>query len=89
MYHTLQFLRDRVLDLCTSPKQPLERLRVQAGGRMVAQVKPYVLDTPSGPVEVADRFFADGTSAARVRFEWFTFVDATDAGATGTPLGGC
>jgi hypothetical protein len=42
---------------------------------LVAQVRPYVLDAGGVPLEVADLFFADGTSASGVRFECFSFVD--------------
>jgi len=33
------------------------------------------METEDGPVEVADLFFADGTTTRRVRFESFSFVD--------------
>jgi hypothetical protein len=76
MYHTLQFLTDLTVDLATSPQQPLERLRIRRGSRLVAQVRPYVLETADGPVEAADLFFADGTSADGVPFACFALLDA-------------
>jgi hypothetical protein len=75
MYHTLEFLGDIVLDIAISPKLPLERLRVRRGNRLAAQVRPHVLETDAGPVEVADLFFADGSSACGVLFEQFRFID--------------
>jgi hypothetical protein len=34
-----------------------------------------VIETPGGPVEVVDLFFADGTTTRSVPFALFTFVD--------------
>jgi hypothetical protein len=62
MYHTIEFHGGLTVDLEVFPKQPLERLRIGKGSRLIAQVKPYVVETPDGPVEVADLFFADGTA---------------------------
>jgi hypothetical protein len=42
---------------------------------MQAQIKPYVIETEYGPVEVADLFFADGTTARRVPFGSFAFAE--------------
>jgi hypothetical protein len=39
------------------------------------QIKPYVMETEDGPIEVADLFFVDGTTARMVPFESFSFVD--------------
>ena len=75
MFHTIQFAGDLVLDLEISRKQPLERLLVRGGSRVRAQLKPYVVETAGGPVEVADLFFEDGTSARTVPFAGFAFVD--------------
>jgi hypothetical protein len=75
MYHTLRFIHDLTVDLAISPRQPLERLRIGKGSRLVAQVRPYVVDGDDGPVEVADLFFANGTSALGIAFANFTFAD--------------
>ena len=75
MYHTIEFDEPLTLDLEISPKQPLERVSVRKGTRLQAQIKPYVVETEDGPVEVADLFFDDGTTARRVRFSSFSFVE--------------
>jgi hypothetical protein len=75
MYHTLEFLRDLMVDVAISPRQPLERLLVRKGSRLVAQVRPYIVEADDGPTEVADLFFADGTSASAIPFGCFLFVD--------------
>jgi hypothetical protein len=75
MYHRIEFAAAFTLDLEISPKQPLERLRIQKGTRLRAQVKPHVAETEAGPVEVADLFFEDGTVTRRVPFAWFSFVE--------------
>jgi hypothetical protein len=75
MYHTIQFNSDYTVDLELSRKQPLEQLRIKSGTRLKAQLKPYVMETTQGPVEVADLFFEDGTSTRMIPFACFSFVD--------------
>ena len=75
MYHTIQFTLEFTADLEASAKHPLERLLLERGTRRRAQIKPYVVDTDAGPVEVADLFFEDGTSTRTVPFACFSFVD--------------
>ncbi len=75
MYHKIRFNDDLTVDLEVSPKQPLERLRLRKGQQVRAQLKPYVLETPDGPVEVADLYLADGTTTRSVPFEHFSLVD--------------
>lgn len=75
MYHSIEFNDDLVVDLEVSPKLPLEQLRICKGTRRSVQVKPYVVETPYGFVEVADLFFADGTATRSVPFERFAFVE--------------
>jgi hypothetical protein len=75
MYHTIEFSEELMVDLEISPKQWLERMLIRHGTRAQAQIKPYVVETENGPVEVADLFFADGTTTRRVPFKLFSFVD--------------
>ena len=75
MYHTVEFAAEFMVDLEVSRKQPLERVLIRRGTRVRAQLRPYVIESENGPVEVADLFFEDGTSTRGVRFEWFTFVE--------------
>ena len=74
MYHTIQFTADLLIDVEISPKKRLERVLIRKGDRLWAQLKPYVVETAEGPVEVADLFFADGTTARSVPFAHFAFV---------------
>ena len=75
MYHTIEFFGDFMVDLEITPKQPLERILVHKGTRLQAQIKPYVVETAEGPVEVADLFFEDGTATRMVRWECFGFAE--------------
>ena len=75
VYHTIEFADEAVVDLEISPQHWLERALIQRGARLQVQIKPYVVQTDTGPVEVADLFFADGTATRRVPFEAFCFVD--------------
>jgi hypothetical protein len=74
MYHTLQFVTEMVVDLEISPQHRLERLRLQQGTIVCAQVKPYVVETDQGPVEVADLFLDQGPIALAVPFACFRFA---------------
>jgi hypothetical protein len=49
------------------------RGNIQRGTYLQAELKPYVVETKDGPVEVADLFFADGTTARSVPFKAFSF----------------
>jgi len=75
VYHTIQFAVEFVADLEVSPKHLLERTVLKPGDRLQAQVRPYILETDDGPVEVADLFFKDGTTTRKVPFAYFTFVE--------------
>ena len=75
MYHTIEFIEELTVDLEIFPKHWLERLLINCGSHMQVQLKPYVVETKDGLVEVADLFFADGTTARRVPFGSFSFVD--------------
>lgn len=75
MYHTIEFLDDLILDVEVSPKHRLEQVLVHKGSQVVATLRPYVVETEDGPVEVADLFFGDGTATRMIPFECFHFVE--------------
>jgi hypothetical protein len=75
MYHTIEFGEDLIVGLEISARRWLERMRIRHGTRLRAQIKPYVVETEDGAVEVADLFFGDGTTARMVPFALFSFVD--------------
>jgi hypothetical protein len=74
-YHTIEFTEALALDLEISRRHPLEQVSVAKGTRLRAQIKPYVVEAPDGPAEVADLFFEDGSTARGVRFAFFSFVE--------------
>ena len=75
MYHTIEFVKEVLVDLETSPKNWLEQMLIRRGTRLQAQIKPYVVVAENDLVEVADLFFADGTTTRRLPFELFSFVE--------------
>lgn len=75
MYHTIEFADEFVADLEISRKQPLERVLIRKGTHVQVQVKPYVIETSEGLMEVADLFFEDGTATRAVPFALFSFID--------------
>ena len=75
MYHTIEFRKEIQVDLEVSPKLPLERLAVRQGTRTKVQIKPYVIETEEALIEVADLYFADGSTTRAVPFAAFVFVE--------------
>jgi hypothetical protein len=75
MYHLIEFTRAFTADLEVSPKQRLEQLRIQKGTRVYVGLRPYIVETATGPVEVADLYFEDGTVTRQVRFDQFRFME--------------
>jgi hypothetical protein len=75
MYHTLEFAYEYLGSLEVSRKQPLDRVLLRAGDRVRAALKPYVVETDDGLIEVADLFFEDGTATRGVPFACFAFVN--------------
>jgi hypothetical protein len=74
MYHTIEFTEEFSGDLEISRKHRLERILLRIGTRVRAQIRPYVMETPDGPVEVADLFFEDGTATRGVPCASFFFL---------------
>lgn len=75
MYHLIEFGQEVVLDLQIAGKDRSDLLLLDKGSRRRTRVRPYVIDTDDGPVEMADLAFEDGTAANGVRCECFAFVD--------------
>jgi len=75
MYHTIEFAVEVFVDLEVSAKQPLEKVRLRKGTRLDAEIKPYVVETDAGLIEVADLYFRDGRVTRRMPFENFSLVD--------------
>jgi len=75
MFHTIAFTTDLWVDLARSPSHPLERTLIRRRARQRAQLRPHVVETPGGPIEVADLYFEDGTTARDVPYGSFRFVD--------------
>jgi len=75
MFHQIEFRLRGLAELETPGKSNLEQLVIKQGTRLNAEIKPYIVETRRGPVEVADLFFEDGSVARAVRYATFSFVD--------------
>jgi hypothetical protein len=75
VYHTIEFAIEFEAALEVSRKRPLERAWIRKGDRLKAQLRPHVVETEDGPVEVADLYFEDGTTTRNVPFVSFAFVE--------------
>ena len=71
----IEFRSGFIADVELSPKQRLERVRIQRGLRAWVQVAPHVVETAFGPVEAADLHFEDRSVIRNVRYEQFRFID--------------
>jgi hypothetical protein len=75
MYHTIEFRAHGLVELEMPSHARVVQVLMQVGVRVRAKVKPYVMESDHGPVEVADLFSEDGSVARAVRFAFFRFTD--------------
>src|SRR5262249_51229171 len=75
MYHTIQFTAGLVVHFERSRARARGQGLIPRGVWVRTRLKPYVVETADGPVEVADLFFGDGTTVRGVRFACFSFVN--------------
>jgi hypothetical protein len=73
MYHVIEFIGAFTVDVEVARNKPLERMIIQKGAQVRVELRPYVVETKDGPVEVADLFLEDGTAIRMVRFACFRF----------------
>jgi hypothetical protein len=73
MTHQLHFRIDCQLDLQIKGKARLEQVKIRAGEIIAAQVRPYVKETPDGPVEFADLQLGNEGILMAVRMDCFQF----------------
>jgi hypothetical protein len=59
-----------------------QRVVIKEGTRLQAHLKPYVAESPDGPIEVADLHLDDGSITRAIRFAAFRFLDGSRSGET-------
>lgn len=75
MDHLIEFRTAFTADFEVPSRQRLERLRLPKWTRALVGLRPYVVETAGGPVEMADLYFPDGSVARGIRFAQFRFVN--------------
>ena len=75
MFHEIEFRWVVLAEVDRPGYALLERAVITEGTRLHANIRPYVAESPDGPIEVADLFFEDGSIARAVRFAAFRFLD--------------
>jgi hypothetical protein len=75
MYHTIELTADLQVALARSPRDRLERVLLRRGTLLPVQLRPHVVESVGGPMEVADLFFKDGTAVHNIPFACFSFVE--------------
>jgi len=79
MLHQVEF-RWLVLAEVNRPEYALmQRIVIREGTRLSAKIKPYVAESPDGPIEVADLYLENGSVARAVRFAAFRFLDGSNS----------
>ena len=77
MLHRIEF-RWLVLAEIDRPEYALmQRIVIKEGTQFSAKIKPYVAESPDGPIEVADLYLDDGSVLRAVRFAAFRFLDGS------------
>lgn len=75
MYHEIQFRTKVVVDVRVPGRSRLERLVVQDGTTIRAEIQPFVEESADGPVESANLYLEDGTTLLGIPMAWFQFPD--------------
>jgi hypothetical protein len=75
MYHRIEFRLKAVAAMESAGTGRMEQVVIKPGTRVLARIKPYVVESEWGPVEVADLVLEDDSVARGVRFASFTFLD--------------
>jgi translation initiation factor IF-1 len=75
MYHRLVFRAELLVDMEVPGKPRLERVRLRKGEVVEAQIRCWVKESDTGPVEMADLFLSSGETIRGVRMAFFSFVD--------------
>ena len=79
MFHAIEFRWVVLADVDRPEYAYQQRVVIKEGTRLHAHIKPYVAESPDGPVEVADLYLDDGSVARAVRFVAFRFLDGARA----------
>ena len=75
MYHSIEFERDLLAELDIPGEGRTPRVLIDKGTRVKAEIRPYVVESALGPIEVADLWLEDDTLARAVAFASFRFLD--------------
>lgn len=79
MAHAIEFCWIVLAELDRPEYAYPQRVVIKEGTRLQAHIKPYVAESPDGPIEVADLHLVDGSVARAVRFAAFRFLDGGNA----------
>jgi hypothetical protein len=75
MYHSIEFERNLLAELDIPGEGRIPRVQIEKGSRLKAEIRPYVVESTKGPIEVADLLLEDDTVARTVAFASFHFLD--------------
>lgn len=76
MVHAIEFRWVILAQVHRPDYSDQQQVVIKKGTRLYAHIKPYVVESPDGPVEVADLYLDDDSVARAVRFAAFQFLDS-------------
>ena len=82
MVHAIEFRWSILAEMERPEFTYPQRVVIKEGTRLNARIKPYVAESPEGPIEVADVYLSDGSVARSVRFATFRFLDGASSRKT-------
>ena len=75
MFHSIEF-RWLVLTEIDGPEYGrMQGVVINEGTRLSAKIKPYLAESPDGPIEMADLYLEDSSLIRAVRFAAFQVLD--------------
>ena len=74
MYHSIEFRRDLLAELDVPGEGRTPRVLIDKGTRLRTEIRPYVVESAMGPIEVADLLLEDDTVARSVAFCFVPFL---------------
>lgn len=75
MKHEIEFVHGCLVDGCKSGQTLNERIKLDRGQKFFVELRPGILESPNGPLEVAT-LYCDHDVFLNVPYEFFRFVES-------------
>jgi hypothetical protein len=75
VYHVIEFVVDWWAEVERAPGQPVVQMLIPRGTKKAVSLRPRIVESGEGPMEVADLGFEDRSTVRGVPFATFVFAD--------------